>query len=464
MIGQAPLRVAAAVCAVAVLSSCGSMQRPTDPSGTSSFARGMASLHRIQAGGVVEGQAIVTLKLGAMFSDFLARHDLVEVERVDLEGTLYYLVASTSQPAVELVEALQNDKDVEEADFNRYLQAPEYEGTPMSFDDEDGKLTEAHYASQPQLTRIHLQEALATSQGDGAHVAVLDTGIDRFHPAWGATPIVMGKDWSVHPHGPSADETADDKDFDDDGDPHEAYGHGTHVTGIVHLTAPHATLIAVRVLNDDGWGTAFGLAAGINDALELDAQVINMSLGLTHDVGVVRRAVQVATNQGVALIASAGNQSSRDGQYPAAYPDVYAVAAVDPGDKLATFSNYGTHIDVSAPGVGIVSLYARAPGRGLYASGGGTSMAAPFLAGAAALLIAADPGADGRHATEAVKMNAPSVDGLNPLFAGIMGRGRVDLYAALPHNEVSPPPGDEPTPVAPAPGGPVKPVLQPRTR
>jgi subtilisin family serine protease len=326
----------------------------------------------------------------------------------------------------------------------------------MSFDDQNGTLTSAEYGEQPQLDCIHIHEALAITGGAGTRIAILDTGIDAGHPGWAGTRIVIGKDFSVRPPGPRADETADNDDFDHDGQPHEAFGHGTHVAGIAHLVAPQSTLIPIRVLNDDGWGTTVGLANGILNAIALQADVINMSLGLTRDAPMVRHAVEHALSLGIGVVASAGNNATREDQYPASYPGVSSVTAVDEDDRLAPFAGRGPNVDVSAPGVRVVSLFARGPGRGLYASGNGTSMAAPFLAGAAALFRSTQPDLYGLYAAEVVVGSSTPIDDLNPTVVGQIGQGRVDLRSAL----VVDPPLDDVIYPLPPPSG--RPQIKPR--
>jgi subtilisin family serine protease len=455
MIRQAPLRGVATLLLAALLSSCGETRRPVVPTTSSSIPRSIAGrTDLVPVGDVfaVDGQAVVVLNPSATLSGFLNRYQLSELQTVVIDQTEYLLVQSAGIKAADLVGLLGRDLEVASVDYNYALQAPEYEGTPMSFDDQNGTLTSAEYGEQEQLDRIHIHEALAITGGAGTRIAILDTGIDAGHPGWAGMRIVMGKDFSVRPPGPRADETADDDDFDHDGQTHEAFGHGTHVAGIARLVAPQSTLIPIRVLNDDGWGTTVGLASGILQAVAMQADVINMSLGLTRDVPMVRHAVEHAMSRKIGLVASAGNNATRDEQYPANYPGVFSVTAVDDDDRLAPFAGRGPSVDVSAPGTRVISLFARGPGRGLYASGSGTSMAAPFLAGAAALFKSVQPGFDGSLAAEVVVNSSTPIDDLNPTVVGQIGRGRVDLRSALGDN--APP---EELPIyprpSPSPGG-----------
>jgi subtilisin family serine protease len=460
MIRQTFLRSVATMFLASALFSCGDVKRPVEPVSRSYISRtgaAPAGLIPIAGGWVVDAQAVVVLKSNVAISDFLTRNQLTQVVVVRVGQTDYILVERHGLPVDELVNSLRlQENDVESADYNHALEAPEYEGTPMSFDDQNGTLTSTNYNQQRFLGIIRQPEALTVATGFGARVAILDTGVDAGHPGWSSPPTSMelGLDWTILPPGPRAEETADDVDQDGDGSPHEAHGHGTHVAGIVHLTAPGATLIPIRVLSDDGWGTSIGLAGGIVDAMTRQANIINMSLGLGQDVEIVRDAVDLAIQHGIGVVASAGNSPSGIDQYPASYHGVVSVTAVDRYDHVASFANHGTRVRMSAPGVGVISLYARAPGHGSYALGNGTSMAAPFAAGAAALVLSNQDGLTGVVATEMVINSSTPIDDLNPSVAGLIGHGRVDLRAPLqgewvpldpPDDEVFPSPSPSPS-------------------
>jgi subtilisin family serine protease len=173
-------------------------------------------------------------------------------------------------------------------------------------------------------------------------------------------------------------------------------GHGTHLAGIVAATAgngrggsgiaPGVRILPVRVLDAQGAGYSSHVAAGIVWATDNGAAVINLSLGGPIASGAQQEAIAYAVSRGVLVVGAAGNNHGTGGvdvaQYPAAFADVLAVAAVTPESQPATFSTRGDYVDLAAPGTMITSTY---PGD-RYASFSGTSMAAPFVAGAAALL------------------------------------------------------------------------------
>lgn len=205
-------------------------------------------------------------------------------------------------------------------------------------------------------------------------IAVIDTGVDYTHPDLDGKTI-RGYDF-----------------VDNDYDPMDLDGHGTHVAGIAAAetnnatgiagTAPNTRILAVRVLGADGSGTLTDIADGIRYAADAGAEVINLSLGCDCSTTTLQNAVNYAWNKGVVLVAAAGNDGVRTTFEPASYSNVIAVGAVDSSNRKASFSNYGTWVDVVAPGVDIASTY---PGnRYVYLSG--TSMASPYVAGLAALL------------------------------------------------------------------------------
>lgn len=248
------------------------------------------------------------------------------------------------------------------------------------------------------LLALRAEEAWGTTRGDGVTVAVLDTGVDDSHPdlagqvlggtdligmgagrgdrSWARHGTAMASIIAGHGHGP---------------------GHGQGVLGI----APQAKILPVRVILEEGDpgraqardSKGGALADGIRWAADNGADVINLSLGddsdsAHHEAG-EDEAVQYALAKGVIVVASAGNggESGDRVSYPAAYPGVIAVTAVDRRGRKAKFSTRNWYATVSAPGVDVVIAD---PDRSYY-EGWGTSAAAAFVSGAAALVKAAHP-------------------------------------------------------------------------
>jgi subtilisin len=226
------------------------------------------------------------------------------------------------------------------------------------------------------VERVGAPKAWSRTQGLGAAIAVIDTGIDPTHPDL-AGQIAGGVNVldAQHP-----DNWKDDE------------GHGTHVSGTIAANglnggysgvAPKAKLYAVKVLDSDGNGTYSDVITGIQWAVDHGIKIANMSLGADEGSDALHQAVQAALAKGLLIIAAAGNSGGPVG-YPGAYPEVVAVAASDSADHLATFSNNGAGLSYIAPGVDIMSLKLG----GGYTSMSGTSMASPHVSGLAALAFA----------------------------------------------------------------------------
>lgn len=165
--------------------------------------------------------------------------------------------------------------------------------------------------------------------------------------------------------------------------------HGTAVASIISGrggVAPNAELFVVRVLDDTGTGHSFHAAEGIVQAVDQGARVINMSLGVYEDTILLRNAVRYAHQRGVLLVAAAGNDGYAELPYPAAYPEVLAVTAIDESGQQAGFSNQSSLIDFAAPGVGVLVAKDKT-GASLFT---GTSAAAPFVSGTLAAMLSAN--------------------------------------------------------------------------
>jgi thermitase len=231
------------------------------------------------------------------------------------------------------------------------------------------------YQYGPQM--MQTPSAWEVTQSTAAvKIAILDTGVQLKHPDL-AAKLVNGRDF-----------------VDGNLSPNDRNGHGTHVAGIAGAVtnnaagiagvAPLASIMPVRVLGDDGSGSLIQIANGIIYAVNQGAQVINLSLGSEAGARTLQNAIQYAWDRGSVIVAAAGNDNSSVPNYPAYYPNVIAVASTSPADTKSSFSNYGSWVEVAAPGDTILSTY---PGS-RYAYLSGTSMASPHVAGLAALLAA----------------------------------------------------------------------------
>ena len=182
----------------------------------------------------------------------------------------------------------------------------------------------------------------------------------------------------------------------------------------------------IRAFDAQGQSTLFLAVAAVYAAIQRDVDVINMSFSIGEDSTLFRKVLNLAWSRGIALVASAGNNSEDAGHvFPAAYSIVIAVAATDLDDHIADFSNFGKSISIAAPGVGVVTTF---PG-GLYARASGTSFSAPIVTGGIALLLSLGKGAG--NAGRAVITTADSIDELNPEWTKRLGWGRINLLNAL---------------------------------
>lgn len=199
------------------------------------------------------------------------------------------------------------------------------------------------------------------------------------------------------------------------------FGHGTMVSGLIHVIDPTALIMPLKVFDTSGTGTAFRIAKAVVYAANHGVQVINMSFSLDSSSPVVADALVYAAHQNVTLVASIGNNNANvDKSYPASYANVIGVAATDLNDRRAPFSNYGSAADVSAPGVNLISSY---PG-GFYAVWSGTSASAALVSGESALLwslISLKPG----DVTGRVESR------VDPVHDKLLGRGRINVRSAL---------------------------------
>jgi thermitase len=293
------------------------------------------------------------------------------------------------------------------------------------------------YSQQWALPKIDAPGAWQTTFGtSNVVVAVIDTGFDLTHPD---RPIHLSP-------GPTYSSLASLDGCPPEGvsGPRDDFGHGTHVGGIIAAAtnngvgiaglAPNVTVLVIKAADCVGNLADSDVASALAYAVSAHARVINMSFGGTAYGNALDQAVQGAWNSGAVLVAAAGNDGRSEQFYPADLPHVVAVAATDPSDALAPFSNYGPSITVAAPGVAILGTVPNgAPITGYadtyYALLSGTSMATPHVAGIAALVLSAACRATNSQVIGAIERGAvqPGSSTPNPYY----GYGRVDAAGAL---------------------------------
>jgi thermitase len=307
---------------------------------------------------------------------------------------------------------LRRDGDVEFASVDTTMRAAWMPNDPM-------------IGQQWLVSLIGMPEAWDVTRGSSDVIfADVDSGVDASHPDL-AGRVLPGRDFVAN-----------------DYDARDEHGHGTHVAGIAAASAnnsmgvagvaPSVKILPVRVLNASGSGYSSGVAAGIVWAADQGADVINLSLGSASGASEIAYAVDYAASKGAVVVCAAGNDSRGSLSYPARYDACLSVGATTSTDDRASFSNYGTGIDVVAPGQSILST---TPGN-QYASWSGTSMASPVVSGVAALL--ASKGLNRSQIINAIQTTAKDLGAAG--YDTVYGHGRVDAARALGAPVTTPPP------------------------
>lgn len=274
--------------------------------------------------------------------------------------------------------------------------------------------------------QIGLDEAraLAPAAGAGVLVAVLDTGVDLAHPAF-AGSLASPADWYDF-----VDEDGLPDEPQGDGAAGAGFGHGTAVAALVLQVAPRATLLPLRVLDGEGVGDLAMLLRAVDHAVERGARVLNVSLGALDDSDALRAVVDHAASRGVFVVASAGNTGDQRITFPAAIDDdlTVGVGSVDAEDVKSDFSTFGEHLTMVAPGE---ALWTAFPGEAA-AYWSGTSMAAPLVSGAIALVLGELAGSDADVLYQALLDALVDVDELeaNRDYGDDLG-GRIDVATFL---------------------------------
>ena len=344
-----------------------------------------------------------------------------------------------------------------EAALQRYRQRQDVAyAEPNYIAEAFGVPNDPYYSYQWHLSQIGLEAAWDISTGSGAVVAVIDTGVAQLSDLAG-TSFVQGYDF-----------------VNNDSNPTDDNGHGTHVAGTIAQSTNNslgvagvaygATLMPVKVLNKSGSGTYADIADAIRYAADNGANVINMSLGGPSPAAYLQDALQYAFNKGVTIVAAAGNDGQNSISYPAAYNDyVIAVGATRFDKARAPYSNYGSGLDVVAPG-GDTSVdqngdgygdgvlqqtFSSTPNSPGYYFYQGTSMATPHVAGVAALVISNGNAQTPADVREALQSSAEDLGSAG--WDSSYGHGLINAASALAWSSSgSPTPPPSPSPPPPA--------------
>jgi subtilisin family serine protease len=426
------------------------------------FARTLASILVIATLGLAPAQASAAERLIVRTSGLLTGLPLVKSTCAlvgcnilyGLDGALgnLLLVAVPDALSVPLVinvlDALPG-VDVEIDQVVRTESGPAGASAPLALYDKDpvsyyGTVVRGGYVRQPAVEILGVLEGHRTYgvTGRDITVAVIDTGVDP-HPALQSV-LLPGYDYTRNQNGGSERSDVNQSTvaildgqpgfvnqstvaiLDQstvailDGPEYAAFGHGTMVAGVVHLTAPRARILPLKAFKADGSGYASDVLRAIYSAVSQHADVINMSFSFSTRSRELENALNYATSRGVVAVASTGNNGQRINVYPAALSNVIGVASTTDWDTLSHFSNYGPSVAwIAAPGEAIVSTYPF----GSYAAAWGTSFSTPFAAGTAALLIELNSWITPSQAADA--------EGQAVRFSNEVYKGRLHIPSAL---------------------------------
>ncbi|WP_319422522.1 S8 family peptidase [Pleurocapsa sp. FMAR1] len=280
------------------------------------------------------------------------------------------------------------------------------------------------YSKQWNFRNINIEKAWDETKGEGVTVAVIDTGVSKV-PDLKLTKFVKGYDF-----------VNDKENADDDN------GHGTHVAGTIAQStnngygvagiAYQSSIMPLKVLSGSGGGTIADIAESIKFAADNSADVINMSLGGGGASIMLEEAIKYAHSKGVVIVAAAGNEGRNAAAYPARYPDVISVSAIDAAGDKASYSNFGAGVDISAPGGSetgkiIQNTVDPSSGESVFVGFQGTSMAAPHVAGVAALIRATGV----EEPTEVLNIIKQSSRKIQEDHLNHFGAGNLDAGAAV---------------------------------
>lgn len=345
----------------------------------------------------------------------------------------YLLTFAKEKSVAQAVKDYKKDPNVVTATLNTVVRA--FETTP----------DDPYFNQQWGLAKIAAPRGWDRTTGSSsAEIAVLDTGINYNHEDF-AEKVDLAKAKNY---------------VSDNNDPLDDYGHGTAVSGVIAAATDNgkgiagvewkAVILPIKVLNNEGEGSITNINQGLAYLTALKSQgtsieAINMSLGQDSPDSNLEARCSEAYNQGIVLVAAAGNHDWDTKSYPAAYESVIAVAATDQNDQRSVWkpslpphsenrgSNYGAWVDVSAPGTGILST----DKSGSYSGGSlangwnGTSLASPFVAGLAALVKVVNPTMTNAQIMDRIKTSTDEIYAQNPDFVGLLGGGRINAYKAL---------------------------------
>ncbi len=379
------------------------------------------------ADGFVSGHVLVRLQAGQDVTAFASSYGATVLDGIP-DLSIYSLSLPGGYTEDQAATLFSGDSRVVWSETDDEISSPELHGKQYHYAF-DGTATPGSYQTlgdctedgtpdiQTPYAQANVGSANSLSTGAGVIVAVLDTGATFNHPAL-ANNYLPG--YNVLNPGQLPWDLPD-------GVTNTAAGHGTMVAGIIARIAPGAMILPVRVMNGDGVASMLNVAKGLHYAVKAGARVVNMSLGTTRLSDAMIDVIDEARNAQVVMVAAAGNDGSNQILYPALRAGVIAVASVDSNETKSSFSDYGSAIWVSAPGNAIRSTFYD----GGFADWSGTSFAAPFVSAEAALIVARMPRWSAGNVAGDIGGTAHNIDTFNPLYHGQLGKGIIDVQAAV---------------------------------
>jgi subtilisin family serine protease len=395
--------------------------------------------------GLAGNHYILKLRSASRIGEVCNSHGVSLLKAMSGSATGIFVVDVPTGPlSNSILHALVADPDVAAIEADAPVALPELAGVPVRANGPStlpplfnpnqnvwyyGSTAWDPYVDQPAVWIAGASMAHMFSTGQGALVAIIDTGVDPNNLV--LQPVLTGG-WDFTRNIPGGSEMADVNqsttevldqsttevlDYSnavvlslnqsttevldqsttevldqsttevlDQTPPPAAFGHGTMTAGLVHLVAPQALLMPLKAFSGDGTATVSAVVEAIYYAVDNGANVISMSFSATQNSNTLQTAVQYASQNGVVPVAAVGNSGIETTQiYPASYSNVLGVASVNDQDQRSSFSNYGNGlVSLAAPGEGVITTY---PGTNNYAAGWGTSFSTPLVAGGAALLF-----------------------------------------------------------------------------
>jgi subtilisin family serine protease len=458
MLSPAKIRLACAALLVSLMTTIGVVKAPAQSGWKQIIVRcSPQDLDKIRA------------KIGAAVLDSYRGHYLLNVASTtntdDVEGIQRNSIAAVDNKNVEIERGSRGNSG-SRGNTRFRTQVVNYYGT----------LAPQTYTDQPAASKISLNRALSTATGVGARIAVIDTGIDFRHPTLkgvilpgrnyvGRTPVptefddpvlltqvggaefdlmqVGGAEFDLMQVGGAEFDLMQvgGAEFDlmqvggAEFDLMRAaaakllsvgplFGHGTMTAGLIHLVAPNARIIPMKAFDAAGNATEWNVIRAVLDSIDMGADAINMSFASSKRSKLLDDALDYAASRGLVLVAASGNSDTEAPTYPASEDEVIAVTALDLNDQKASFANFGRYVDLSAPGVDLVTTF---PG-GMFAMVSGTSESAPLVSGVFGLVR--ERGTRGLSARQVVER---AVDEIDPpqKYQNKLGKGRINAAKAV---------------------------------